>query len=402
MWFFHNIAVENMLQLQNGHVILIQELSKATKAYYRSADRGIFRGFFICRVITEEEIIMHMADALLSPVAGGTFWAATIGAIAYSAKKLRETFDEKLIPLMGVLGAFIFAGQMINFTIPGTGSSGHIGGGMLLTVLLGPYAAFIVIASVLIIQALFFADGGLLALGANIWNLGIYPCFIAYPLIYRTIVRHRKTPQRIMVASVLSVIAGLELGAVSVVVQTKLSGIAELPFMTFIMFMLPVHLAIGMIEGFVTGGVVNYVRVLRPDIVENGEGAKALSPGGSLKRVLVSLAIMAIITGGVFSWFASTHPDGLEWSIEKIYGKPEIPGKESSIKDRLSQVQEKTAVMPDYTFPSKGEEGKEPSWPAVETGTSLSGLIGGGMVLGMVVLAGFGIKAARKKLQHKK
>src|SRR5574340_477120 len=106
---------------------------------------------------------MHMADALLSPAVGATFWAGTLGAIAYCSKKLKENMDEKLIPLMGVLGAFVFAAQMINFTIPATGSSGHLGGGLLLAVLLGPPAAFITIASVLMVQALFFADGGLLA-----------------------------------------------------------------------------------------------------------------------------------------------------------------------------------------------------------------------------------------------
>ncbi|MHB8941892.1 MAG: energy-coupling factor ABC transporter permease, partial [Desulfobacteria bacterium] len=104
---------------------------------------------------------MHMADALLSPAVGGTFWAGTIGAIAYASKKLKAHLDDRKIPLMGVLGAFIFASQMINFTIPGTGSSGHLGGGMILAVLLGPYAAFLVMASVLTVQALFFADGGL-------------------------------------------------------------------------------------------------------------------------------------------------------------------------------------------------------------------------------------------------
>ena len=88
---------------------------------------------------------------------------------------------------MGVLGAFIFAAQMINFTIPATGSSGHLGGGMILSILLGPYAAFLVMASVLVVQALFFGDGGLLALGCNIFNLGFWPCFIVYPLIYKKI-----------------------------------------------------------------------------------------------------------------------------------------------------------------------------------------------------------------------
>jgi cobalt/nickel transport system permease protein len=116
---------------------------------------------------------MHMADALLSPAVGATFWAGTAGALGYCAKRLKEEIDEKMIPLMGVLGAFIFAAQMINFTIPGTGASGHLAGGMILAVLVGPYAGFVVMASVLTVQAFFFADGGLLALGCNIWNLGL-------------------------------------------------------------------------------------------------------------------------------------------------------------------------------------------------------------------------------------
>lgn len=339
---------------------------------------------------------MHMADALLSPAVGGAMWAGSLGTIIYCAKKLREKMDEKIIPLMGVLGAFIFAGQMINFTIPMTGSSGHIGGGMLLAILLGPYAAFLVIASVLIIQAIFFADGGLLALGANIWNLGIYPCFIGYPLIYRTIVRKKISTQRITIASILSVVVGLQLGALSVVVETKLSGITELPFSTFLMLMQPLHLAIGLIEGFITAGIVMYVRTLRPDIVDDLEGVKVISSGVSLKKVLIVVAILAVITGGAFSWFASTHPDGLEWSIEKIYGKPEIPERENPVTESLSKLQEKTAVLPDYSLPSKGEQESKPAWPTVDPGTSLSGIIGGIMVLGLVLIFGIGIKIMKK------
>lgn len=339
---------------------------------------------------------MHMADALLSPTVGGALWAGTLGTILYCAKKLKEKMDEKMIPLMGVLGAFIFAGQMINFTIPGTGSSGHIGGGMLLAILLGPYAAFLVIASVLIVQALFFADGGLLALGANIWNLGIYPSFIAYPLIYRTIVRQKMSHRRITIATVLSVVIGLQLGALSVVLETKLSGITELPLSTFLLLMQPIHLAIGLIEGFVTAGIVIYVKTLRPDIVDDLEGVKALSSGGSLKKVLIVMAVLAVITGGAFSWFASTHPDGLEWSIEKIYGKPEVPERTNPVTESLSKLQEKTAVLPDYSFPSKGKGEANPSWPAVDPGTSLSGLIGGITVLVLIVIFGIAVKYMRK------
>ena len=115
---------------------------------------------------------MHMADALLSPTVGTVMLTATGLVAAYSARKVQNQLDDKKIPLMGVLGAFLFAAQMINFAIPGTGSSGHLGGGLLLAILLGPHAAFLTLASVLTIQALFFADGGLLALGCNIFNLG--------------------------------------------------------------------------------------------------------------------------------------------------------------------------------------------------------------------------------------
>jgi len=339
---------------------------------------------------------MHMADALLSPAVGGAMWAGSLGTIIYCAKKLKEKMDEKMIPLMGVLGAFIFAGQMINFTIPMTGSSGHIGGGMLLAILLGPYAAFLVIASVLMVQALFFADGGLLALGANIWNLGIYPCFIGYPLIYRAIVRKNNAPKLITFAAVLSVVIGLQLGALSVVLETKMSGITELPLSTFLLLMQPIHLAVGLIEGFATAGIVIYVRTLRPDIVDNLEGVKSLSTAGSLKKVLVVMAIFAVVTGGALSWFASTHPDGLEWSIEKIYGKPEIPERANPLKESLSKLQEKTAVLPDYSLPSKEEHEDNPAWPAVNPVTSLSGIVGGAIVLGFIFILGIGIKIMRK------
>ncbi len=343
---------------------------------------------------------MHMADALLSPAVGGALWVGTVGTIILVARKMRERMDDKLIPLMGVLGAFIFAGQMINFTIPGTGSSGHIGGGMLLAIILGPYPAFIVIASVLFIQALFFADGGLLALGANIWNLGIYPCFIGFPLIYRPIVRNNRSPRIITFAALLSVVVGLQLGALSVVLETSLSGVTELPLRSFLMIMQPIHLLIGLVEGFVTAGIVLFVRSVRPDIIEDLEGVKSFSTGVSLKKLIATLAFMALITGIAFSWFASTHPDGLEWSIERIYGTPELPEKENPVSEHLSALQEKTSILPDYSLPSKSEEESsgtaEPAWPAVDTGTSVSGIVGSLMVLALTVLLGLGIKIMRR------
>jgi cobalt/nickel transport system permease protein len=348
---------------------------------------------------------MHMADALLSPAVGATFWAGTIAAISYASKKLKETIDDKKIPLMGVLGAFIFASQMINFTIPGTGSSGHLGGGMILTILLGPYAAFLVMASVLTVQALFFADGGLLALGCNIWNLGIYPCFIAFPFSYKPLAGDGKNPRKILIAALVSGIVALQMGAFSVVLETLLSGKSELPFGTFVLLMQPIHLGIGIVEGFVTAGVINYVRTVRPELLDSIVNARPLETGVSLKKVLVSFVVLAIVTGGALSWFASNHPDGLEWSIEKVFGKPELPEQEHGIAGTLKGVQEKTAVLPDYNFKQDKKEGEkkteEPAaWPNIETGTSLSGILGAFMVLVFSLVIGFGIKAIRGRQGH--
>ena len=347
---------------------------------------------------------MHMADALLSPEVGATFWAGTLGAIAYCSKKLKENLDEKLIPLMGVLGAFIFAAQMINFTIPGTGSSGHLGGGMILTVILGPYAAFIVMASVLTVQALFFADGGLLALGCNMWNLGIYPCFIAYPLVYKPLTEGAAGPTRIVVASIISGVVALQLGAFSVVIETMLSGRSELPFSMFVLLMQPVHLAIGLVEGFVTAGVINFVKAARPEILDSVSSTRPLSAEISIRKVFAGLLVAALLTGGMLSWFASANPDGLEWSIEKVFGRPELPEQERGIAPAVKKIQEKTAFLPDYSFkkpegvPEGNEGGKGgPSWPAIEPGTSLSGFIGAAMVLAAVFLIGFVIRAIRRK-----
>lgn len=344
---------------------------------------------------------MHMADALLSPAVGATFWTGTLAAIGYASKKLKENIDDKMIPLMGVLGAFIFAAQMINFTIPGTGSSGHIGGGMILTIILGPYAAFLAIASVLTVQGLFFADGGLLALGCNIWNMGIYPCFIVYPLLYKPLVGNSKSPTRILAVSILSVVIALQMGAFSVVMETMLSGKSELPFGTFVLLMQPIHLAIGIIEGFITAGVINYVRSTRPEILESITTSRPLIQGVSIKNIVVGFVLLAIITGGALSWFASTHPDGLEWSINKVTGKAERAEQGQGIEPVIKGIQGKTTFLPGYNFKPEGNEPKQekanPSWPSVETGTSLAGIIGAGMVLGFILLVGLVIRAVRHK-----
>ena len=341
---------------------------------------------------------MHMADALLSPTVGATLWAGTAALGGYASKKLKIQMDERVIPLMGVLGAFVFAAQMINFTIPGTGSSGHLGGGMILVILLGPHAAFLVMASILAVQALFFADGGLLALGCNIWNLGFYPCYLVYPLIYRPLIGKSQNPRRILFASLVAAITALQLGAFSVVLETLLSGKSELPFGAFLLLMQPIHLAIGIVEGAVTAGIVNYVYRVRPEILESMADLRPLDSSVSMRKIMVTFVVLAMMTGAVFSWFASPHPDGLEWSIEKITGQSELREAEHGIVPLLKRIQEKTAFLPDYNFRSPEPEPDEnaSAWPGIDGGTSAAGLIGGAIVLGAVALIGAGIRFLRR------
>jgi len=325
---------------------------------------------------------MHMADALITPIVGGTMWVASSGTAAYSIKKLKLDLDEKKMPLMGVMGAFVFAAQMINFTIPGTGSSGHIGGGLLLAIILGPYAGFLTMASILSIQALFFADGGLLALGCNIFNLGFYTCFIAYPYIYKGILKRGNSSLHFFTATMLSTIVGLQLGAFSVVLETFLSGKTELPINTFLLLMQPVHLAIGIVEGLMIFSVISFIRKSKPEILETVNEKESASL--SLKTLIIILITVTILTSGFFSWFASSNPDGLEWSMFKTSGKETLDTK-GPLFEALNTFQEKTALFPDYSL--KGENNL-----STNVNTSIAGIIGGLITLFLVLLLGFSIR----------
>ena len=293
------------------------------------------------------------------------------------------------------MSALVFAGQMINYTIPGTGSSGHICGGMLLTSVLGPWAGFLSMIAVLAIQCLFFADGGLMALGANIWNMAFYGCFVGYFFIYRPIMHSNwfsgkgekaAGRLRIIAASVIGCIVTLQLGAFSVVVETSLSGIADIPFGVFCAIMQPIHLAIGLVEGAYhrRSACINIQQPPR-----NSDGlypAEGSTDKRSYKTVIAVLAVAAVLVAGVFSLFASSNPDGLEWSL---FGNEEAGysanlgldeddyGYASDAAAKAEAVQEKTSFLPDYAFSSDAEN------PA---GTSVSGLVGSAMVAAAAVL----------------
>lgn len=328
---------------------------------------------------------MHMADALLSPAVGLAMYAASAGAAAYATKKIREDdLCEKKIPLMGVAGSFVFAAQMINFTIPATGSSGHIGGGILLAALLGACPSLLTIAVVLVIQCLFFADGGLLALGANVFNIGVIPCLLAYPLVFKPILAGGISPRRVAAASIISAVAGLQLGAFAVVLQTLLSGITELPFSTFLLLMQPIHLAIGLAEGVVTASVLCFVHTARPEILDG----TLSDPSVSVKKVVTAFALAALFTGGTLSLLASPHPDGLEWSVERAAGTAELEARGPFFK-AAARMREASAILPEYNFPSRG--GASP------LGTTIAGVAGGALTFLTAGVIGWGISRVKRR-----
>ena len=313
--------------------------------------------------------------------------AVSAVALGAAVKQIKAE-EQKKLPMMAVTGAFVFAAQMINFTIPGTGSSGHIGGGILLSALLGGPAGLLTMAVVLAIQCLIFADGGLLALGCNIFNMGVIPCLVIYPLVFKPVFGRRGGPGRLMGASIAAVVMGLQLGAFGVVLETVASRITELPFTAFVLLMQPIHLAIGLVEGIVTGAVLCYVLKTQPEVLDACPSGESPQRAGVKKTVIVFAAAALLVAGGL-SLFASGLPDGLEWAMERTAGTAELP-VEGAVLEGAAHIQEVTALMPDYAAPVDNET----------AGGSIAGVAGAVMTF---VLAGavggviVGIKRHRKK-----
>ena len=340
-------------------------------------------------------LAMHMANELLDlPVAAVTGIIAAAVLIVVTRAKLKPDSDK--IAMMGVMGAFVFAAQMINFTLPGMpGTSGHLGGGVLLAILLGPGPAIIAMSSVVIVQSLIFQDGGLLAIGCNIINMGIVPCILGWA-VYRGIAGRLDSPGRwrsyiaVWVASLLGVTAG----AVLVPIEAHLAGRLSIPFSHFLAMMVGVHLLIGAIEGAITFTVVSYLRQVRPGL--SGRSASvATSKGLTRGAVAGSLIVTALLLGGVISWFASSHPDGLEWSYLEDKNGVEAPRAIKPPTESIAAIdkfQDKYSPMPGYskrtaalgTLPIVsigGEVAKEDAWVNVDGWRSLAGILGTALTL---------------------
>lgn len=338
---------------------------------------------------------MHMADALLAPAVAGTMYVCSTAAAGHSIKKIRQVNDEKKIPVMGVMGAFVFAAQMINFTIPGTGSSGHLCGGMLVSSILGPEAGFLTMIGVLLVQCLLFADGGLLALGANVWNMAFYGCFIGGMVIWKCVMKNGMSKRKIMAASVIGCMTALQLGAFSVTLETLASGVTELPFPLFAAAMQPIHLAIGLAEGLITAAVLLFIYEARPELLWNyKDHDRAGNKKGhrlSYRRTIGILAVAALMTGGFWSLAASSYPDGLEWSMERVAGTAQLEA-DGGIYALAERIRSAAALLPDYTW----KDGESAS------GTVFSGIAGGIIVSMLCVALCCSVKFFSRKASIKK
>ncbi|GAB4447633.1 MAG: energy-coupling factor ABC transporter permease [Anaerolineales bacterium] len=297
---------------------------------------------------------LHIPDGFLNVTVSVIFWVLTIIMIGTAVSRTNKSLGEKQIPLMGIMAAFIFAAQMINFPVAG-GTSGHLLGGALAAIVLGPWAAMLVMTAVIAVQGLLFQDGGLLVMGANIFNMGLLTAAIGYGL-YRSVM-NKSTGTKLAVAGAaawLSVMAG----ALSTSLQLWLSGTSNLQ--TVAIAMLSVHALIGIGEALITVAALSFIFRTRPDLLGEGSASAEGGRGWIIAGVVVSLIVVLL------SPLASAHPDGLERvAIDMGF----IDAGQSA----------PFQIIPDYTLPFLGE---------TPLSTILAGAIGVLIVLGITIVTG--------------
>jgi cobalt/nickel transport system permease protein len=242
---------------------------------------------------------MHIPDGFLSIIISVLCWAITAATLAAAVSRTNKSLGERQVPLMGVMAAFIFAAQMINFPVAG-GTSGHLLGGALAAITLGPWAGMLVMTAVIAVQGLLFQDGGLLVMGANILNMGLLTAAVGYGL-YRSVLGRSQSTKLAMagVAAWLSVMTG----ALATALQLWLSGTA--PLKIVVPAMLGVHALIGLGEALITVAALTFIFRTRPDLLGETSGTARGSRGWVIAGVMIALIVILL------SPLASTDPDGL-------------------------------------------------------------------------------------------
>ena len=322
---------------------------------------------------------MHLSDALLSVPVAAAGIACSAAALVTAAGRAERTDGREAMD-MGIWGAFVFAAQMLNIAIPGTGASGHLIGALLLSCLFGPWRALITMSAVLIIQALMFADGGLLALGWNIFNMGVIPCLLVFPFLVRPFGRRASGWSMVVVTG--GAVLAIELAAFAAVIQIHLSQMLHLPFGHFLGLMMGIHLPIGILEGLVTAWALALIHSFSPARIPDMQGRQF-----SRSVSMVVLCCAAVLSGWI-SWYASTHPDGLEWSLETAaVSDVKVDAGRKEADGQALNGEEDWVLFPDYAL--RSEEHKETDGPS--SGfllSSVPGLAGSGAVLLGALLAG--------------
>jgi cobalt/nickel transport system permease protein len=308
--------------------------------------------------------VLHIPDGFLSFLVSTGLWFISIFVIAYALNRVSKDLGERQVPLMGILAAGIFAGQMLNFTVFG-GTSGHLMGAAIATILMGPWAAMLIMTSVVSIQALIFQDGGLLVLGANIFNMAIVGVTVAF-MSYRTVLRIAgKKKVGVLVAAFIAAWLSIEITALSVALQLAISNTS--PANLAIPAMAGVHALIGIGEGLITVGGLAFLISARPDLLQPSE----TPPSGS--KIIWLIGFLIAITLVIASPLASTNPDGLEWVAAQN-------GFLGSAQEPLFRI------LPDYLFPGISSQ-------------ALATIAAG--ILGIVIIFGvsIGVAYTRRKRQ---
>jgi len=311
---------------------------------------------------------MHIPDGFLSTLVSVVFWTLSILALAVALKRVGRDLGERQMPLMGVLSAAIFAGQMLNFTVAG-GTSGHLMGTTLATILVGPWAAMIVMTTVVSIQALIFQDGGLLALGANIFNMGLIGVTVSY-FVYTSIRKlARGRSWGIFAGGALAAWSSIVVASLAAALQLALSGTS--PANLAIPAMAGIHMLIGIGEGLITFGALVFLYSARRDLLNINES----SPKGS-KAIWVGGLVLAVVLA-ILSPLASTHPDGLEW----------VAGRNGFLEAARAPF---FNTIPDYVFPGISNQA---------LASILAGILGTLLVFG-VALAVAVLRRGQKDHKH--
>jgi cobalt/nickel transport system permease protein len=297
---------------------------------------------------------MHIPDGFLSVPVSIAFWILSVGVIMLALSRVNRDLGEREVPVMGVLAAAIFAGQMLNFSVTG-GTSGHLMGAALAAILLGPWAAVLVMTSVVSVQALIFQDGGLVVLGANLFNMAVIGPFVSYA-VYRLILRLARSQQwGIFTGGFVAAWASIEIAALACALQLALSGVS--PANIAIPTMGAIHALIGIGEGLITLGALSLVYAARRDLLHLGQP----QPAGNTAVWIGGLAMILLLA--VLSPLASSNPDGLEWAAQQA-GFLEFAQTPSY------------TIFPDYLIPGISSEG---------SATILASVIGALIVMGVAV-----------------